>query len=737
LKIAVVNPFRADSVAAAVACALALGFVSPGAAAFGFGEPIVSSALGQPLRMRIPVRVDPEIELTSQCVRLLANPGSDGIPTMTMAMARITIERKGEERILRIDSLYPVNEPVMRVSVEAGCAQHARREFMLLLDPPDTLPQMAMASPIAEAPSAGVPPATTPQPADTPAAANPALTAPAAATDAPGTVGMAASGTPGSESGNDSVPAVTAADAAPNLVLGGATIMGRVGEPLSMEIPVTGAGAAALEANCVRLAGAWNGEGAPVLSQARLNLVKNGTDTQIDLHTQNPVTEPAMRVILEVGCGTAVRREYAVLLDKPLAAPEPAPAPASAPAVTANALPPVIAGTSATAAAAAGGADAPPRRAKPRPPRKIIHAPLPPAAVAVAPAQSPAPKPATPPAPVAPEAVAKPKPAPAADHLVLSAPTDQPDPAVQRLAEMDKRIADLTKEVTELRTQLVAERQKAAEAAQAAEAQQQRLGAGWIVAILALLGLGVAGLLTWQRKRNALPWEKTSWEPANTVAAAPDAGRPSAPVGAGARAAAPAASAPREIPRAPQRAPDAPIPFSPVAPAPVAPPAPAGIRSLSSFQELTGTNSTITPGANGLNSRIEVTELHADDPELEKMHTVFLEPGNLDAPPPPPAGAMHTRVPGQPSPITELPPITQMPPMPSPTIVAPEQRHGAFTFDEGPYTQTPTMLVLDLDLTTRALPVEEAEAAKFAEKPKDSRDAKDGKSAGGGSKTKG
>ena len=84
--------------------------------------------------MRIPLREDPESELTAQCVRLLGSSGVDAIPTVTMAMARISIERKGEARVLRIDTLYPVNEPVLRVQVEAGCAQHARREFMLLLD---------------------------------------------------------------------------------------------------------------------------------------------------------------------------------------------------------------------------------------------------------------------------------------------------------------------------------------------------------------------------------------------------------------------------------------------------------------------------------------------------------------------------------------------------------------------------------------------------------------------------
>ncbi len=731
-------PSRLTAVAAVAACAAGLGLFAPAAWGFGFGEPQVSSGLGQPLRLRIPLRVDPDGELTAQCVRLVAGTGSDGIPTMTAAMARISIERKGEGRILRIDSVYPINEPVLRVSVEAGCAQHARREFVLLLDPPDTLPQLAVSAPSTFAS------------ASTASAVSTAASTAASTASSPSAVGSSSTAPavePASSlaTGNDVNPGGTGAAAgAAALELGAATVSGRVGQALSLQVPVTGTEAATLDASCVRLAGSWSGDGPPVLSQAKLAVVRTAAGTQIDVLTNNAVTVPALRVVLEAGCGVPVRREYAVSLDgtaapagltdaAPLGAARPEPATAAA--ATAEAAP-----AAAPAPVASGAADTLRRPHKSLPPPVTREPP------GAAPAQSPAiaATGATAPGGKA-TAVQRPK-APAADRLVLASPPDQPDPAAERIAEMDKRIVDLTRELELLRTEMAADRQRVATAVES----PQRLSTGWIVAILALLGLGISGLMNLQRKRAGMPWEKPSWEP--EPPAMPNAlGRasagslqPTAPMAA--RAAAPAA--PMSTPAAPARA-----------AAPKAPPPLPRTGPLAKFEELTGTTSTLTPDPGSPQTRIEVTELHADDPELGKMHTVFLEPGNLDEPTRKPADALETRIPGplpvpgkvpagaataatptvapaasptKSSPLAprndapavaptvapflaSLPPVVDLPPLPSPTVVAPEHRHGEFSFDEGPYTQTPTMLALDLDLTTRAVPPEDVEIAKFTE----------------------
>ena len=118
---------RLAALAAAVAtdCALALGL----------GAPVQQSALGQPLRLVIPVIAAPGEELAGECFRLA--PGSrdsDGIPQIVQA--RVTLERGAAGPQLVVVSPRSVNEPVVRLAIQAGCDVAVRRDYTLLLDPP-------------------------------------------------------------------------------------------------------------------------------------------------------------------------------------------------------------------------------------------------------------------------------------------------------------------------------------------------------------------------------------------------------------------------------------------------------------------------------------------------------------------------------------------------------------------------------------------------------------------------
>lgn len=538
---ALVEPARRRGLAnAGVALALCtLALFAPAAQGFGYGEPQVASALGQPLRLRIPVRLDPDTELNSQCVRLVSGSGSDAIPTLNVATARVLVERQGEGRYLRVDSLRPVNEPALRVIVDVGCAQHAQREFLLLLDPPNLPPQLAL--------------------------------------NAPGVADMRA-------------PPAVAANA---------------------QVPAAGAGAPA------------PGTAADASGLATL-----------------PPGPQALAAVVE-----AVP-----------AAPSPPPA---------------------TAAQAA---------TKPAPPR----APRPPAAKVS-------------------RNLASPQPATNADRLVIASPAEAVDPAALRLAELDKRILELSREVGQLRADLVSERERQAHAADAASA-----GLPWIVATLALLGLGIATiLLAWQRRRTA-PWEQATWgvgvpQPAaahtGTQATAPSS--PPAPVPAPGGALSDTARAPTLGTAMARR------------------PRPCVTTPLS-YDEIIGAASTTTPGSDSQQGQIEVTEMHVDDLGLGRMHTVFLDPGSsLDTPPVfssnPPAGlgpatpapdlraALHT--------IDALPPMPEAggaAVLPAPDVLA-SPGLAAPVLQDSPCTQTPTLLLLDLDLSTQALLHEElAEAAAAA-----------------------
>ncbi len=114
-----------------LAVALAVGAAPAFALSLGNAE--VSSYLGQPLSMRVPVILDDLSDGSSQCPRIVAQPSYD-VPTL--AMGRMDIERGLTQIYLRLTTALPVDEPVLRVVLEIGCTQRVRREFTLLLDPP-------------------------------------------------------------------------------------------------------------------------------------------------------------------------------------------------------------------------------------------------------------------------------------------------------------------------------------------------------------------------------------------------------------------------------------------------------------------------------------------------------------------------------------------------------------------------------------------------------------------------
>lgn len=132
----------------AVAVAVALATMSAPVFALGLGAPDVTSYLGQPLQMRVPVVLDDPADGLTHCPRIVPNSGSD-VPTLSLG--RIDLERGVTQSFLRISTALPIDEPVLRVVVEIGCQRRVQREFVLLLDPPSGVAQRAPA-PVAVAP---------------------------------------------------------------------------------------------------------------------------------------------------------------------------------------------------------------------------------------------------------------------------------------------------------------------------------------------------------------------------------------------------------------------------------------------------------------------------------------------------------------------------------------------------------------------------------------------------------
>lgn len=119
---------------ATLAAGLFVGVHSSTAGAIGLGPIAAQSALGERLRIVVPILVGPGEELTGECVRLVASPSSrDGIPDITSA--RVVLERTAQGARAVVTTPRPISDPVVRLTLQAGCDSTIRREYTLLLDP--------------------------------------------------------------------------------------------------------------------------------------------------------------------------------------------------------------------------------------------------------------------------------------------------------------------------------------------------------------------------------------------------------------------------------------------------------------------------------------------------------------------------------------------------------------------------------------------------------------------------
>ncbi len=652
---------RRFAATAAIAVAIALAGSAPGALAFGFGNPQVQSALGEALRLRIPVLADADVELTPQCLRLV-NDADDPLPTISaLSGTQVRIEGRGADRVLEIESRYPVNEPLVHLIIEAGCAEPVRREFTVLLDPPAS-PRNPAASTAAPVRVAAVPPP-------------------------------------------------------PDLSLGMPRVFAQVGRPLAMQIPVGGSAAATLPLQCVHLTDALSGDGAPVIHHADILIAHEGGRTEIRLVTPHPVTEPAVRVAVSVGCTSPLQREYGVLLDMP-----------AAPAVAPRAL---AAATLPAATAHAGGGPGGSNISRPRHRQAAVsrhvvrrhpvhHAWHP----AMASHARPAPAHPRALAAAAPHAPALPRrPHPEAfrtqDRLVLAAaPADvgignaTPDAPPDRMAVMGKQISDLTQQIRILQTELAADRarerqQTARELALQSQlaAQERSSGLAWVAAAAIAAALIAAGVLFWIRRQGDRDGRRRTWDAIVPNAMEPETADFAASAWSGRRTAPPqpAASAPspilaqttlqrgeaspeRPVPRA---APAAPPPSLPV------PPMPDSAAATHSSDDLADDHPVL---ARSTPHRIEVVELH--HPTAHRTETAIARPEDIPgagASPEPAAGHEFEPAPDPWRDLDEEIPLDSGPPSILGAHPAAPQANAEADI---PLTQMPTMLSLDLDLST-------------------------------------
>jgi hypothetical protein len=133
---------------------LGLCALSGPAAALGFGEVRANALLGQPLNLALPVTLADGETLTSDCVSAEVQAGDSRLLPGTVR-ARVTQGRDPSEAIVRIISTVAIDEPVVNVTVSAGCPTRVTRSLVVLADPPlVTVDTPATATAPAPAPAA-------------------------------------------------------------------------------------------------------------------------------------------------------------------------------------------------------------------------------------------------------------------------------------------------------------------------------------------------------------------------------------------------------------------------------------------------------------------------------------------------------------------------------------------------------------------------------------------------------
>src|SRR6266567_4054451 len=111
--------------------------VAISAQAIGLDEIAQQSGLGEPLRLVIPLLTDPSDELAGEefageCYRVVS-PVANDLPQVQWA--KVALEHRGGRALLVVSTAYPINEPMMRVAVRAGCRVAMSREYTLFFDP--------------------------------------------------------------------------------------------------------------------------------------------------------------------------------------------------------------------------------------------------------------------------------------------------------------------------------------------------------------------------------------------------------------------------------------------------------------------------------------------------------------------------------------------------------------------------------------------------------------------------
>ena len=113
--------------------------------AVGFGRVAPNAILGQPLNVLVPIQLDQGERLFAECVKAEVMLGDN---LMAPGQVRVSVQPTASptEWMARITTVAPIDEPVVEVTVSAGCERRFVRRFTAFADPPTMLSANALAS---------------------------------------------------------------------------------------------------------------------------------------------------------------------------------------------------------------------------------------------------------------------------------------------------------------------------------------------------------------------------------------------------------------------------------------------------------------------------------------------------------------------------------------------------------------------------------------------------------------
>ena len=118
--------------------------------------PLTHSALGQPLNLLFPLRLNADETMNRDCVRAEVLAGEARVPP-GLLQYRLESDGEGQVRAVRLLSTVTIDEPIVTVNLSLGCPARFTRQFTAFIDPADSRPTLAQPLALAET-VAAVPP---------------------------------------------------------------------------------------------------------------------------------------------------------------------------------------------------------------------------------------------------------------------------------------------------------------------------------------------------------------------------------------------------------------------------------------------------------------------------------------------------------------------------------------------------------------------------------------------------